>query len=229
MDFPNLLLTDIGNPSQHSFLPIQELCANFWTYGSLASTSVSASGLSDLLLFSVYPGMWTLAISYTLSLPFCLSIFYFLTWEFCAPIQELKGASYIFWLGSVWVNPGLGSIWRPSSSHICSVMSYLPIYMGKSWRLAWGFMLLWFLKAFSQPGSCLTGVCVLHGGWQRGGHTYSPAETSVQVLSGCPRKASSFLVPWMGPSLPGLAFRVREPIRWLFLGHSGFAVLTLSL
>ena len=96
-------------------------------------------------VFVVHPGMWTLAIFQTLSLPCCLSIFYFLMWSLCSKPGTER--NIIHFSGGVrLVNTGFCSIFRPGSWHICSVSSYLPIYIGKSLRLEWDFMALWFLN-----------------------------------------------------------------------------------
>lgn len=104
----------------------------------------------------------------------------------------------MFQVGSVWVNTGFCSICRPSSSYICSVSSYLPIYIGKSLRLEWDFMALWFLN----PDPVLQAFVFFTVTGRRSA-TYSAADSSMQVLSGCPANVSSFLVPWMVPSPPG--------------------------
>ena len=143
--FPNSPLRDISNPSQHSFLPHQELSADFWTCGSLASTSVSALSfqMCCFLLCILACGHWP-------SSTLCLYPFVWASSTssrgVCALNQELKETSYIFQLGSVWVNTGFCSICRPGSSHICLVLSYPPIYVGKSQRLEWDFMVLWFFN-----------------------------------------------------------------------------------
>ena len=94
------------------------------------------------------------------------------------------------------MNTGFCSICRPGSSYICSVSSYLPVYIGKSLRLEWDFMVLWCLNA--DPA--LQAFVFLTG---RRRAAYAPADSSMQVLSGCPADVRSFLVLWMVPSPPG--------------------------
>lgn len=110
----------------------------------------------------------------------------------------------------LWGHPAFVSMWRPGASYVCLVVSSLPIYVGKSLRQLWSFGLFLFSKVLSQPDP-VSGVCVPHGDWQRDGHSYSPADTSVRRLSGCPVNVSSPL------------------LSWLFLRPSGFAAEILFL
>ena len=127
-------------------------------------------------------------------LPFRLSFFYFLTCDIWAPTQELNGASQIWRLASVWVNPDFVHIWRRGPAYICLAMSFLPIGIGKSRRQLWSFVLFQFPKVFSRLGSHLKGACVPHSDWQSDWHTYTSAHTSVHTFSGCPIGVSSLLV-----------------------------------
>lgn len=117
----------------------------------------------------------------------------------------------IWEFASVGISPGLVSMRRLGASYICLAMSYLPISVGKSlWQL-WSFGSFLFSTVSSQPGFCLTGVCVPQGDWQSAGGICSPEGTSEHRLSGCPIDVSTLL------------------FFWLFLRPSGFAAVTLFL
>lgn len=126
---PQPPLTDVNNSSQNAFQPSQELAAflNTWL---LAFDFSLASGLSDLLFFAVYPGMWTMDISYILSLSTLLSKHLPFS-----HIRSLYSNPRTWWsITNFGVGITLGQFWLSEYLEtwpICLVMPYLLIYISK--------------------------------------------------------------------------------------------------